>query len=233
MIINFIKAWEENKGQLENYFRTHEQKEYCESYKDILSKVIEFVLNPYLEKIDKPKLNNISDDDYGSIKIVDFGDYQGTLILTFSEDEYQPSVTETYYTSVCYGSCSGCDTLQGIYQYEDDELPNESQIKDYMTLSLHLIQNMKRFDNNEIEGEYYDKLPIYIIDKKVKSEYTGFYIDTTEVTIMKHKDTGKYSFINLTKCHICPCQFDSIEDAEKDLEKQINEGKIISYNKIV
>ncbi len=139
MIMDFVKAWEENKVQLENYFRTHEQKEYCESYQDILSKVIEFVLNPYLEKIDKPKLNNISDDDYGSIKIVDFGDYQGTLILTFSEDEYQPSVTETYYTSVCYGSCSGCDTLQGIYKYEDDELPNESQIKDYMTLSLHLI----------------------------------------------------------------------------------------------
>lgn len=42
------------------------------------------------------------------------------------------------------------------------------------------------------------------------------------VTILPHKDTGKYSYVNMTKGHICPCQFDSVEDALKDLENYDN-----------
>ena len=42
------------------------------------------------------------------------------------------------------------------------------------------------------------------------------------VTILPHKDTGKYSYVNITKGHICPCQFDSAEDALKDLENYDN-----------
>ena len=47
-------------------------------------------------------------------------------------------ITHTY-----YGSCSGCDTLQGINSYSC-ELPTEEQVKDYMTLALHLVQRMHR-----------------------------------------------------------------------------------------
>lgn len=43
-----------------------------------------------------------------------------------------------------------------------------------------------------------------------------------EVLILKHKETGLFSFINLTKGHICPCQFNSIEEALDDLNKQPN-----------
>lgn len=43
-----------------------------------------------------------------------------------------------------------------------------------------------------------------------------------EVLILKHKETGFFSFINLTKGHICPCQFNSIEEALDDLNKQPN-----------
>lgn len=42
------------------------------------------------------------------------------------------------------------------------------------------------------------------------------------VTILPHKDTGKYSYVNMTKGHVCPCQFDSVEDALKDLENYDN-----------
>lgn len=38
---------------------------------------------------------------------------------------------------------SGCDTLMAISGYSD-ELPNEEQVKDYMTLALHLVQKLKR-----------------------------------------------------------------------------------------
>jgi hypothetical protein len=51
-------------------------------------------------------------------------------------------------TEVGYGSCTVCDTLQSIqwddYDYEDpDKEPTEGQVKDYMTLCLHLIQQMR------------------------------------------------------------------------------------------
>ncbi len=38
------------------------------------------------------------------------------------------------------------------------------------------------------------------------------------VTILPHKETGKYSYVNMTKGHICPCQFESVEEALDDLK---------------
>ena len=46
--------------------------------------------------------------------------------------------------------------------------------------------------------------------------------DTVDVRILPHKLTGKYSYVNLTKGHICPCLFDSIEDALADLNTYTN-----------
>ena len=43
-----------------------------------------------------------------------------------------------------------------------------------------------------------------------------------EVLILKHKETGFFSFINLTKGHICPCQFNSLQEALNDLNAQPN-----------
>lgn len=49
------------------------------------------------------------------------------------------------------------------------------------------------------------------------------------VLLLKHKNTEEYSFVNLTKGHICPCRFKSIDDAIKDLEERKNSGNIINY----
>lgn len=53
--------------------------------------------------------------------------------------------------------------------------------------------------------------------------------DNVIVTIMKNKSDETYSFINLTKEHICPCKFNSIDDALKDMDRLKDCGKIISY----
>ena len=53
--------------------------------------------------------------------------------------------------------------------------------------------------------------------------------DKVIVTIMKNKSDGTYSFINLTKEHICPCKFNSIDDALKDMDRLKDCGKIINY----
>lgn len=49
------------------------------------------------------------------------------------------------------------------------------------------------------------------------------------VSIMRNKSDNTYSFVNLTKGHICPCRFDSIEDAVKDMNEKILNGEIVEY----
>lgn len=53
--------------------------------------------------------------------------------------------------------------------------------------------------------------------------------DIVTVLLLKHKNTNEYSFVNLTKGHICPCRFKSIDDAIKDLEERKKSGNIINY----
>lgn len=52
------------------------------------------------------------------------------------------------------------------------------------------------------------------------------------VSIMRNKSDNTYSFVNLTKGHICPCRFDSIEDAMKDMDEKILNGEIVGYFKL-
>lgn len=43
-----------------------------------------------------------------------------------------------------------------------------------------------------------------------------------KVVLLPHKDGSGWSFVNLTKGHICPCKFNSEEDGMKDLNVQPN-----------
>lgn len=52
------------------------------------------------------------------------------------------------------------------------------------------------------------------------------------VSIMRNKSDNTYSFVNLTKNHICPCRFDSVEDAVKDMDEKILNGDIVRYFKL-
>lgn len=53
--------------------------------------------------------------------------------------------------------------------------------------------------------------------------------DEVVVAVMKNKVDNTYSFINLTKEHICPCKFGSIDDALKDMDERVENGEINYY----
>lgn len=131
MLDYVVKQWDANKHLLEEYFKNTPQSEY-DSYKAILEKIYELVV---IEK-------NGDEMDYKKMTVIDDGHYQGTLIFITPTNTYQPSEENYLITHVYYGSCSGCDTLEAIHHY-DDGLPSEKQVRDYMMLALHLIQNMK------------------------------------------------------------------------------------------
>lgn len=50
--------------------------------------------------------------------------------------------------------------------------------------------------------------------------------DIVDVMLLPHKDGSGYSYINLTKGHICPCKFKTIEEALLDMK---NNPKVINY----
>lgn len=139
MRAELIQKWDANKYKLEEYFKTTKQCEYSQ-YKTIVEKIIELVINEDVDSYPHCVY------DVGKMTEIDNGDYQGTLLYAIPLRTYQPSETEYLFTYVSYGSCSGCDTLQAISCYSD-ELPTESQVKEYMTLALHLIQNMKKIED--------------------------------------------------------------------------------------
>lgn len=44
--------------------------------------------------------------------------------------------------------------------------------------------------------------------------------DSVDVLLLPHKDGRGWSFVNLTKGHICPCVFKSCREALADLRRQ-------------
>ena len=133
MITELVKQWEENKYKLEEYFKTTKQDEY-DSYETIVKKVFELCI---------PEANTYSGWNLDRMTVVDDGDHQGTQIFIIPKDTYQPKIEDYVMTDTYYGSCSGCDTIYGISVYESD-LPTDEQVKEYMTLALHLVQKIKR-----------------------------------------------------------------------------------------
>jgi hypothetical protein len=134
MIIEFVEKWDEKKDELKKVFL----ESHPDGYEDILKTLISVVINP--DQKDYLPCNS-------NIKTVDFGDYEGTLIFVVPSYDAYPS--DFWTTTVGYGSCSLCDTLQSItdnsdYDEDGNELkPTEKQAEDYLTLALHMLQNMK------------------------------------------------------------------------------------------
>lgn len=125
MIQLFVDRFIANKPQLEALFT----KAHPEDYKSLVAAVVTI----------------ISSDDYGDLDFervhqIDDGDYQGTLLFVIAAKGYQPS--NYWAVKVSYGSCSGCDTLQDIRDYSDDP-PTKEQVDKYMTLALHIVQELK------------------------------------------------------------------------------------------
>lgn len=125
MIDTFVRRFDANKKQLESELA----KEHPASYFDLVTKLVKVITSDDYDDIDPDRIHEIDD-----------GDYQGTLLYVIAAKGYQPS---TYWSvKVSYGSCSGCDTLEAIRQYSS-EPPTSEQIESYMTLALHIVQELK------------------------------------------------------------------------------------------
>lgn len=56
--------------------------------------------------------------------------------------------------------------------------------------------------------------------------------DTVEVLLIPNVNDGTWSYVNMTKGHICPCRFKSIDDAVMDMDRLKSKGEIIRYEQV-
>ena len=131
MEIELVKLWDANKHLLKKWLTEN----HPNNYKHLVEKLFELVIND-------TDVDNYTNYDISNMTVIDDGEYQGTQIFIIPQKTYQPSRKDYLITDTCYGSCSGCDTLQAIRGYDVDK-PTENQVNEYMTLALHLIQKMK------------------------------------------------------------------------------------------
>lgn len=131
MIQNFIERFMANQASIEAKFRAA----HPESYGDVVRVVVDAVKGDEYDHMDPSRIHTIDD-----------GDYQGTLLFVIASSGYQPS--KYWYVKVAYGSCSGCDTLQDIRGYNDEPVTDQ-QLRDYMTLALHIVQGLKEMSDDE------------------------------------------------------------------------------------
>ena len=133
MIEAFTKAWFANLHTMREKFTA----KHPEDYKEVVRSVVEMLADAS-DDYDKPDPERIHE--------IDDGNYQGTLVYVIGGSGYQPS--RYWYVKVSYGSCSGCDTLEAIRSYRD-ESPDEKQVREYMTLALHIVQGLREMGDSE------------------------------------------------------------------------------------
>lgn len=139
VIPEFVAVWDKHKSELEDSFRAR----HPEDYHDVVKQVVK-LLDRHSDECGHTAPNP------DAIQVLNFGCYQGDYLYVVSE--WKSSLTDSWYVKVSYGSCSGCDTLESIKSdSEHDEdwnvlPPTESQVSDYMTLALHIIQGFKKLD---------------------------------------------------------------------------------------
>ena len=106
--------WYENKDKLEEAIRNSDDLNFC-NYKTLVEMIVEYILNPSSDD------NSIDEFDEDEITVIDNGDYQGTQLFMIPRKTYQPSAGDYLLTYTYYGSCSGCDTLQGMQKWSDEK----------------------------------------------------------------------------------------------------------------
>jgi hypothetical protein len=128
----FTKRWFEQEKSI----RADIEASPPESYKDLVSTVLK-----HLEDDTKEECINAS-----TLSEVSFGGcWEGTKIFMVASDYGSDTI---WYCKVEYGSCSACDTLEGIKaMMSDEEDATEEEKKEvidrYMLLALHIVQRLK------------------------------------------------------------------------------------------
>lgn len=124
------------------------------------------------------------------------------------------------------GINSGRNTFEGrLIEFRPNERLAGFKLKRKDTLESVLVTYLYPLEDieTEIKQNISSKIRRLVIERDK---------DKVVVILLPNKDGRGYQYINLTKGHICPCVFPTIENALENLEKFQNLKKIKSWKKI-
>ena len=113
MLKVLVEKWDKNKDKLKEALSDVINADI--DYEDLVRLTFSTIYNDGDESIEYP----YTELNCNAITKIDDGDYQGTLLFLIPFKTYQPSEYEYLMTYVGYGSCSGCDTLLAITDYDN------------------------------------------------------------------------------------------------------------------
>jgi hypothetical protein len=122
------------------------REKFAAKHPDAYIDIVKAVVSVIGEKSSYVDAAAYGEPDAPRIHQIDADNYQGTLVFVIAAVGYQPS--NYWYVKVYYGSCSGCDTLEGIRDSSDGPVTKE-QVDAYMTLALHIVQGFKSMQTEE------------------------------------------------------------------------------------
>lgn len=142
MVKEFVDAFMDGKGRL--------REKFCERLReDAYGIDYDFLVKSTFETIESSTGDRYRDKPSADlIHCIDDGNYQGTLVYVIPEAGYQPS--RYWYCRIAYGSCSACDTLEGILATYGIYDRIETALDDMMALCLHIVQGTREMEGEEV-----------------------------------------------------------------------------------
>lgn len=164
MLKILVERWDRNKPLLVETLKEIENIDDIE-YKDLVKITFSTIFNGQ-----KPDVNSFCRDykdlDVNSITEINNGSYSGTLVYLIPFDSYSPSPDEYLMTYVYYGSCSGCDTLQGIKYDSDSDGDKEKQVSELVSLCKDIITNtIKPYNHGWRHADEFDHVEVEVEDE--------------------------------------------------------------------
>lgn len=144
-------------------------------------------------------------------------------VKEFIEEMMQTRVGDWGYINI-YDNAKRIEQLEydtaGYYVTSDNE--------DHKIKKAYAVRRGSRTDYN-ICIEYQKQKPNKVAKGSLRFIVKKPNEEESVVVIFKNKSDGTYSFVNLTKEHICSCKFKTIEEAIQDMNDRLRKGLIESY----
>lgn len=125
---------------------------------------------------------------------------------------------------------------------EDFDKKNRKILNVLVTTENGKVTKVQRIRNEWNEDWYWGRIYCKVkawaplpekYDEDASNEIQKYLVvrptDDVIVMIARNESDNTYSFVNLTKGHICPCKFASVADALADMDRKITAGEIIKY----
>ena len=129
MMKKALELWDKNQEELKKAIDKIPREKYDDlTYLDLVRLTFKHIF-----ELETGELARITE--------IDNGHYQGTLFYVIPL-RFDPSPDEYFTTYSYYGSCSGCDALQGLtYELEINRIDLEQAQKDLLELCRDLAEN--------------------------------------------------------------------------------------------